>query len=78
MPDEKLTQLIGDTLTPIITIATGIGVGQSDVHNHFTDPVFVGLCKDYISMAVAMGGFILLIYNTFIKKRKNAVGRKSN
>ena len=70
---EKLAQLVSDTLTPILTIATGIGVGQSEVHNNFTDPELVGLCKDYISIAVTLGGFALLIYNTWFKNRKNAV-----
>ena len=58
----------------IVSMVGGIALGQSETHKtlgeYLTDPTTVGLIKDYVSIILAIGGFLLMMYNTFKKKKK--------
>lgn len=50
-------------------MATGMTLGESDpsVLHYLSDPITIDLLKNYVSMICTLGGFILVIYNTFFK-----------
>lgn len=71
---ENIYEFGRTNIGPIISMISGIALGQSETHKtlgeYLTDPTTVGLIKDYLSMILALGGFLVLLYNTFKRKKK--------
>ncbi len=65
-----MIDVIKHNMVSVGSMTLGLILGQTEPHGTFSDPTSVGLIKDYVSMTVAIGGFLLLVYNTFIKKSK--------
>ena len=67
---QVVEEYLKEVYPALLTIVSGVSLGQSDVPNYFTDPEIVGLVKNYISILATVGGFIILIYKTFFAKPK--------
>lgn len=71
---ENIIDFGRTNLVPIVSMVGGIALGQSETHKtlaeYLTDPTTVGLIKDYISIFLALGGFVLMMFNTFRKRKK--------
>lgn len=71
---ENALDFIKTNTVPLITMVSGIALGQSETHRtlgeYLTDPVTIGLIKDYMSIFLSLGGFIVILYNTFRKRKK--------
>jgi hypothetical protein len=71
---EKITDFLSDNAAGIVTMATGIAVGNTDAHMNFqelfTDLYTLEVLKAWVGIAFPILGFGLMVYNTFFKKPK--------
>jgi hypothetical protein len=72
---ERMVHFLHENTIAIGTMATGAVVSESELHKHFTDyltdPSLVDLVQSYIGIICTLGGFMLMVYTTFFKKKKS-------
>jgi hypothetical protein len=63
---KPLFAMLGENAKPLTVIAGGVILGRIELFA----PENISLAKDIVSIIATLGGFIILVYNSFFKKAK--------